>query len=68
MKTLACKDLGAMDCDFVAKAETAEEAVKVMTEHAMSMHKDKVDEMAKTMTPEQMNAMMMAQVKDETPA
>lgn len=64
MKSLACKDLGAPECDFVAKAETAEEVVKVMTEHALSMHKDKVDEMAKTMTPEQMNAMMMAKVGD----
>ncbi|MEK7608236.1 MAG: DUF1059 domain-containing protein [Patescibacteria group bacterium] len=64
MKSLACKDLGAPECDFVATAETAEEVVKAMTEHAVAMHKDKVDEMAKTMTPEQMNAMMMAKVGD----
>ena len=65
MKTLACKDLGAPECDFVAKAETADEVVKIMSDHAMTAHKDKVDEMAKTMTPEQMHAMMLAKVKDE---
>jgi predicted small metal-binding protein len=66
MKTLACKDLGAPECNYVAKAETAEEAVKMMTDHAMGAHKDKMDEMAKTMTPEQTNAMMMSKVKDES--
>ena len=65
MKTLACKDLGAADCDFVAKAETAEGAVKMMSDHAVSNHKNKVDEMVKTMTPDQMQAMMLAKVKDE---
>ncbi len=65
MKTLACKDLGAPECNFVAKAGTAEEVVSVMADHAMKMHKDKVAEMAKTMTPEQMNTMMMSKVKDE---
>jgi predicted small metal-binding protein len=65
MKTLACKDLGAPECDYIAKSDTAEGAVKMMTDHAMSAHKDKLDEMAKTMTPDQMNAMMMSKVKDE---
>jgi len=65
MKTLACSDLGAPECHFVAKAETAEEVVKTMTEHAMAMHKDKVDEMAKTMTSDAISAMMMSKVKDE---
>lgn len=65
MKILACSDLGAPECDFVAKAETAEEVVKIMADHAMSLHKDKIEEMAKTMTPEEINAMMMAKIKDE---
>jgi predicted small metal-binding protein len=65
MKTLACKDLGAPECDFVAKAETAEETVTIMMEHAASDHKDKVEEMAKTMSPEEMTAMMTSKVKDE---
>ncbi len=62
MKTLSCKDLGAAECDFVAKAETAEECVKIMGEHAMSAHADKADG---AMTPDQMTAMMMGKVKDE---
>ena len=64
MKALACKDLGVMDCEFVAKAETAEEAVKMATDHAMSAHKEKVEEMAKTMTPDHMHEMMMSKVQD----
>jgi predicted small metal-binding protein len=65
MKTLACKDLGVATCDFVAKADTAEGAVKMMSDHATMTHKDKIDEMAKSMTPEEMHEMMMAKVKDE---
>jgi predicted small metal-binding protein len=65
MKTLSCKDLGVAGCDFVAKADTAEGAVKMATDHASMAHKEKVDEMAKTMTPEQMHDMMLAKVKDE---
>jgi predicted small metal-binding protein len=64
MKTLACKDMG-VECDFVAKAETTEETMKMATEHAMTTHKDKMDEMAKMMPADEMNAMMMAHVKDE---
>ncbi len=64
MKTLACKDMGVMDCDFMATAETAEEAMKMATDHAMTAHAEKMAEMAKTMTPEEMNAMMMSHVKD----
>ncbi len=65
MKTLACKDIGTPDCNFVAKSETAEGAVKIMMDHASKAHKDKLDEMSKTMTPDQMKAMMMSKVKDE---
>lgn len=64
MKTLACKDMGIADCDFMAKAETAEETMKMAADHGMSVHKNMMDEMAKTMTPDQMNAMMMAHMKD----
>jgi predicted small metal-binding protein len=65
MKTLACKDLGMKECNFVAKGETAEEAVDASTDHAMEAHKDKMDEMAKTMNPDQMHAKMLSKVKDE---
>jgi len=65
MKTLSCNDLGTPECDFVAKAETAEETMAIMMGHAMSVHKDKIDEIAKTMSHEQIGEMMMSKVKDE---
>jgi predicted small metal-binding protein len=64
MKTLACADLGVPECSYVAKGETAEEVVKMMGDHAMKAHKDKIDAMAKTMSPGQMQAMMYSKVKD----
>ena len=64
MKSLACKDMGMMDCDFKAIAETAEEVMKMASDHATATHADKMAEMAKTMSPDQMKAAMMAAVKD----
>jgi len=65
MKSLSCKDLGTPECDFVAKGETAEGVVQEMADHAMQAHADKIAEMSKTMTPDQMKEMMMSKVKDE---
>jgi predicted small metal-binding protein len=65
MKTLSCASLGAPECHFIAKAETAEETMTAMKAHAMAEHKDKIEEMAKSMTPEQMDAMMMSKIQDE---
>jgi predicted small metal-binding protein len=36
-KVLKCKDVG-MDCDFVARAETEEEVLKLAGEHAGPVH------------------------------
>jgi predicted small metal-binding protein len=36
-KVLKCKDVG-MDCDFVARAETEEEVLKLAGEHAGPAH------------------------------
>ena len=36
-KVLKCKDVG-MDCDFVARAETEEEVLKLAGEHAGTTH------------------------------
>lgn len=63
MKTLACKDMG-VECDFVGKADTAEEVVQIVSEHATQAHPDKIAEMSKTMSPDDMTKAMMAQVKD----
>jgi len=60
MKTLSCKDLGTMECDFVAKGETEDEVVNSMMEHAKEMHPEKVG----AMPEEEMKNMMKSQVKD----
>ena len=36
-KQLGCRDFGA-DCDFVVRAETADEVMKYCQEHACSIH------------------------------
>lgn len=63
MKTLSCRDMG-VDCNFVSHADTAEEAVRITGEHAMKAHADKIAEMSKTMSQDDMMKAMMAQVKD----
>ena len=44
MMKLACRDVG-VDCDFVATGNTAEEVKKKGMDHAMMVHKDKMDSM-----------------------
>lgn len=61
MKTLSCKDMGLMDCDFVAKAETAEEVMKQAGDHAKTAH-GMTDEQLMT---EENKAKAMAALKDE---
>ena len=63
MKTLSCRDMG-VDCDFVAKADTIEETVKIATDHAMEAHAEKIVEMSKTMSQDEMIKAMMSAVKD----
>lgn len=38
MFSLACKDLGRADCDFVATGDTKEEAMKKSMGHAVEKH------------------------------
>jgi len=38
MLTLACKDAGVTDCDYVAKGETEEELWGDGTEHVVKVH------------------------------
>ncbi|MDP3956720.1 MAG: DUF1059 domain-containing protein [bacterium] len=61
MKTLACKDMGMPDCDFVAKAETAEEVMMQAGEHVKTAH-GMTDEQLMT---EENKAKEMAAMKDE---
>lgn len=63
MKTLACKDMGAPDCDFVATGETSEEVKQKMMEHAQNAHPEALE----NMTPEERdekNKMMDALLAD----
>lgn len=64
MKSLACKDMGVSECNFVAKADTAEEVIKKASEHAMRVHADKIREMSQSMSEEEMKQAMMAAVKE----
>lgn len=64
MKTLACKDMG-VNCGYVAKAETEEEVIEMMNEHAKKSHRDKIEEMAKSMSQEEMEKMMREKIKEE---
>lgn len=64
MKTLACKDLGTPECPFVAQGNTEEEVVGAMMAHAAEVHKEKIDEMKKTMSDADMAAMMRAKIQE----
>jgi predicted small metal-binding protein len=37
-KTISCKDVGMVGCDFTAKADTVEELMQVAAAHAKSAH------------------------------
>ena len=49
MLTIACRDAGVPDCDYVAKGETEEELMKDAGQHAVRDHGYKEEEI---MTPE----------------
>jgi predicted small metal-binding protein len=48
MLSLACRDAGVKDCDYVAKGETEEELWKDGTQHVIKVH----DMKAEDVTPE----------------
>ena len=56
-KVLRCSDIG-MDCDFVARAETDEEILKKVAEHAATAHDMKE-------IPEEVLAKLRAAIQDE---
>jgi predicted small metal-binding protein len=64
MKTLACKDMG-VECDWVGKAETSDELVKMAKDHAMEAHKEYWDSTMSKMSDEDMKKMMEPMMKDE---
>jgi predicted small metal-binding protein len=44
MFSLACRDAGVKDCDYVAKGETEEELWKDGTEHVIKVHGKKAED------------------------
>ena len=56
-KIIRCKDVG-LDCDFEAQAETEEELLKKVAEHAGTTHN-------MTEIPEEVLAKVRAAIKDE---
>jgi predicted small metal-binding protein len=64
MKTIACKDMG-IDCPWVGKAETMEELVKKVKEHAMQDHKEYWDSTMSKMSDGEIKEMAEKYVKDE---
>ena len=67
MKTLACKDVcgeKCITCPFVAKGETDEDAMKQLDKHGKKVHPKEVGEMTKTMSKEQMMALMKSKIQE----
>ena len=56
-KVIQCGDI-AMDCDFVARAETEEEILKKAAEHAQTVHNMKE-------IPEEVLTKVCAAIRDE---
>ena len=56
-KTIRCKDVG-MDCDFEARAETEEEILQKVAEHAGAVHD-------MTEIPAEVLAKVRAAIRDE---
>ncbi len=63
MKSLSCADLGDASCHFVAEGQTDEEVLGKMKSHVTEVHPDKMTEMAKTMTEDQIMEMMKSKIK-----
>lgn len=63
MKTIADRDLG-IDCPFVAKANTAEEAIKQSKDHIKKDHKDFWRDNWKDMTDMEISDIISAKMKE----
>lgn len=63
MNKLTCKNLGTETCDFEVTANTPDEAVAKMKEHARSVHAGKMGEMGQMMSEEQISDMMKTKLE-----
>ncbi len=60
MKSINCKDVGIVDCNWTAKAETESELMKMAAEHGKSEHG------LQNFSDEQIQ-MIKSKIKDEKP-
>lgn len=66
MHTIACQDVSGIECPFVAKGETMEEAMGQLKDHGMGMHQEELAKMmAEGMSEEQMMEKMKSVAKEE---
>ena len=53
MYSLACKDAGMPECNYVAMGETKEGVIKMSKDHLMKAHPKKAEEMQEKMSDEE---------------
>jgi len=54
MKSLACKDVSGLECEYVAEGETNEEVKAALAQHGADEHAEEME----AMTPEDVEQMM----------
>lgn len=64
MMTLTCRDMG-VDCPHIIRGETEEEVMERAMEHGEMEHKEKMDEMRKKYSEDEIRNMMKANIKEE---
>lgn len=64
MKTLACRDMG-IDCGFVARGESDDDAVALMVEHAEENHETELEELTDELGTDGVRKKMEACIKEE---
>lgn len=64
MMTLTCRDMG-VDCPHVIKGDTEEEVMRKAMEHGKMEHREKMDEMMKKYSQDEIKEMMRANIKQE---
>lgn len=60
--SISCIDAG-VQCSYVAKADSLEEVVRIMTEHAQDAHAETVRTLLETMTPDELTQWLIEKVK-----
>lgn len=65
MYTISCKEAGQMDCDYVAKGKTKEEAVADGLNHTKKEHPEDYKKMMDSVGEKGIKAELMNMVKEE---